>query len=305
MIFAAIDIGSNAARLLFANVFEKKGKIKTEKATLVRIPIRLGLDVFHNQRITEERQEYLINTLKAFQLLIDVYQPINYTACATAAIREAENKDHILERVKEQTGFTINVIDGIEEAKIISKYNDVSHLLVHPKSVYIDVGGGSTELTLIEGSRFVRSESFKIGTIRSLHDSIAKDEWKRMKKWLKEIKKPDEAINCIGSGGNINKIVKLYGSKANRNIDFVTLINAYEHLRSFTVEQRMKKFGFRPDRADVIVPAAKIYAKAMQWGDIDNIIAPKIGLADGLAADLYKNHKKNAQALLGVDKPKS
>ncbi|MGM0612201.1 MAG: exopolyphosphatase [Bacteroidota bacterium] len=301
MIFAAIDIGSNAARLLFANVFEKKGKIKTEKATLVRIPIRLGLDVFNNQKISEERQEYLINTLKAYKLLIDVYQPIDYTACATAAIREANNKDIILDSVKEQTGFSINVIDGIEEAKIISKYNDVSHLLIHPKSIYIDVGGGSTEITEIEGSRFVRSESFKIGTIRALHDSIEKDEWKRMKKWLKNIKKLDEPINCIGSGGNINKIVKLYGSKIHHNIDFTTLIDAYDHLRSYTVEQRMKKFGFRPDRADVIVPAAKIYAKIMEWTGITNIIAPKIGLADGLAADLYKKHKKNAQALLGVD----
>lgn len=302
MIFAAIDIGSNAARLLFANVFEKKGKIKAEKATLVRIPLRLGLDVFNNQRISEERKEFLIKTLKAYQLLIDVYKPVDYAVCATAAIREAENKDHIIQEVLKETGLSIRVIDGIEEAKIISKYNDVSHHLEHPLSIYIDVGGGSTEITHIEGSRFVRSESFKIGTIRALYDSIEGDEWKRMKHWLEDLKKYNGKINCIGSGGNINKIVKLYGSKADMNIEFSTLVDAYDHLRSFTVGQRMKKFGFREDRADVIVPAAKIYAKSMEWAGINNITAPKIGLADGLVCDLYRQRVIKARALLGQTK---
>lgn len=301
MIFAAIDIGSNAARLLFANVFEKKGKIKAEKATLVRIPIRLGLDVFKMNKISEERLKHLIKTLKAYQLLIEVYQPVNYTACATAAIREASNKDIILKKVFEETGLELRVIDGIEEAKIISKYNDVSHLLKHPTTVYIDVGGGSTEVTLLENGRFIRSGSFRIGTIRALYDSIEKEEWRRMKDWLKDIRTIKGNINCIGSGGNINKIVKLYGSKTDQSINFATLINAYEHLRSFTIEQRMKKFGFRRDRADVIVPAAKIYAKSMEWTGIDTIIAPKIGLADGLVSDLYRQHIKNANSLLGID----
>jgi exopolyphosphatase/guanosine-5'-triphosphate,3'-diphosphate pyrophosphatase len=302
MIFAAIDIGSNAARLLFANVFEKKGKIKAEKATLVRIPLRLGLDVFNTQRINEERKNYLIKTLKAYQLLIDVYQPVDYAVCATAAIREAENKDHIIQEVLKETGLNIRVIDGIEEAKIISKYNDVSHHLEHPLSIYIDVGGGSTEITHIEGSRFIRSESFKIGTIRALYDSIDGDEWKRMKHWLEDLQKYKGNINCIGSGGNINKIVKLYGSKTDMNIEFTTLVDAYDHLRSFTVEQRIKKFGFRQDRADVIVPAAKIYAKCMEWAGINNIIAPKIGLADGLVCDLYRQRVIKARALLGQAK---
>jgi exopolyphosphatase/guanosine-5'-triphosphate,3'-diphosphate pyrophosphatase len=288
MLFAAIDIGSNAARLLFANVFHTKGKIKAEKATLVRIPIRLGLDVFKENRITPEREKYLIETLKAFQLLIGVYQPVDFTACATAAIREADNKDEILEKAYRETGISLKVINGLEEAKIISKYNDVSSLLKHPLTIYIDVGGGSTEITQVEGSRFIRSESFKIGTIRAMHDSIDRAEWKRMKHWLKELRSYKSKINCIGSGGNINKLVKLYGSKTDRDIDFTTLVDAYDHLRSYTVDQRMKKFGFRPDRADVIVPAAKIYAKAMEWAGINHIIAPKIGLADGLVSDLYR-----------------
>ncbi len=292
MLFAAVDIGSNAARLLFANAFEKNGKIRAEKATLVRIPIRLGWDVFNLNKITVERKEYLIKTLRAYQLLIDVYKPAGYAVCATAALREAENKDDILKEVYDTTGLNIRVIDGIEEAKIISKYNDVSHLMEYPVSVYIDVGGGSTEVTQIEGSSFIRSESFRIGTIRALHDNIEKDEWKRMKHWLKGLRKYNGKINCIGSGGNINKIVKLYGSKVNQNIESTTLINAYEHLRSFTVEQRIAKFGFRPDRADVIVPAAKIYAKCMEWSGIDNIFAPKIGLADGLVCDMYRKKKK-------------
>lgn len=290
MLFSAIDIGSNAARLLFANVFEKKGKIRSEKATLVRIPIRLGLDVFKNRSISAEREQYLIETLKAYQLLIGVYQPVASTACATAAIREAENRQEILEYVYNETGLNIRVIDGIEEAKVISQYNDVSHLLEQPLTIYIDVGGGSTKITHIEGSRFIRSETFRIGTIRAMHDSIEDEEWKRMKNWLKDLKNYKSGINCIGSGGNINKLVKLYGSKTHRSIDFTTPVDVYEHLRSFTVEQRMKKFGFRPDRADVIVPAAKIYAKAMEWSGINRIIAPKIGLADGLVIDLYRKH---------------
>lgn len=302
MIFAAIDIGSNAARLLFANVFEKKGKIKAEKATLVRIPLRLGLDVFNKQRISNDRKDDLIKTLKAFQLLIDVYKPVDYAVCATAAIREADNKDHIIHEVLKETGLNIKVIDGIEEAKIISKYNDVSHHLKYPLSIYIDVGGGSTEITHLQGSRFIRSESFKIGTIRALYDNIDRDEWKRMKYWLEDLRKYKGKINCIGSGGNINKIVKLYGSKADMNIEFTTLVDAYDHLRSFTVEQRMKKFGFRQDRADVIVPAAKIYAKCMEWSGISNIIAPKIGLADGLVCDLYRHRVIKARALLGQTK---
>lgn len=302
MIFAAIDIGSNAARLLFANVFEKKGRIKAEKATLVRIPIRLGWDVFNDKSISHERTDYLVNTLKAYRLLIDVYKPINYTACATAAIREASNKAEVLNRVKQETGITLRVINGLEEAKIISKYNDVGDLLLHPTTVYIDVGGGSTEVTILENNRFVKSESFKIGTIRALHDSIDKDEWKRMKRWLIDLKKAGGNINSIGSGGNINKIVKLYGSKTNQSIDFPTLVNAYDHLRSYTVEQRIKKFGFRADRADVIVPAAKIYAKAMEWAGISSILAPKIGLADGLVCDLYRKHTRQAQSLLGTIK---
>ncbi len=302
MLFAAVDIGSNAARLLFANAFEKNGKIRAEKATLVRIPIRLGWDVFNLNKITTERKDYLIKTLFAYKLLVEVYNPAGFAVCATAALREAENKEEILKEVYDKTGLTIRVIDGIEEAKIISKYNDVSHLMEHPVTVYIDVGGGSTEVTQIEGSNFVRSESFRIGTIRALHDNIDRGEWKRMKHWLKSVREYDGKINCIGSGGNINKIVKLYGSKTSQNIESTTLINAYDHLRSFTVEQRIAKFGFRPDRADVIVPAAKIYAKCMEWGGIDNIYAPKIGLADGLVCDMYRKRKKQDNQILKTKK---
>ena len=210
MLFAAIDIGSNAARLLFANVFEMEQKIFVEKATLVRIPTRLGKDVYNINRITDKRADKLIKTLHAYRLLIEVYKPIAYDACATAAMREAENGLEVLKRIQEEAGFNVRTIDGITEANIIRRTNKIG--FEHPEklTMYIDVGGGSTDISIMDKESVVDVRSFKIGTLRILSGKMDKKEWDRLEKWLKQFKKSFGELNLVGSGGNINKINKTF-----------------------------------------------------------------------------------------------
>lgn len=293
MLFAAIDIGSNAARLLFANVFEIEQKIFVEKATLVRIPTRLGKDVYNINRITDKRADKLIKTLHAYRLLIEVYKPVAYDACATAAMREAENGLEILDRVKEEAGFNVRTIDGITEANIIRRTNKLG--FEHPEklTMYIDVGGGSTDISIVDGESILDVRSFKIGTLRILSGKMDKKEWNRLEKWLKQFKKYYGKLNLVGSGGNINKINKLYGDPFHYTLSFENLVYAHKFLKGFSLMDRIEKLGLRPDRADVIVPAAKIFIYIMQMVKSDSILVPKIGLADGLIYQLYEKHKLN------------
>ena len=292
MLFAAIDIGSNAARLLFGNVFEMKQKIFVEKATLVRIPTRLGKDVYRDNRISKKRADNLIKTLNAFRLLIEVYNPIDYDACATAAMREAENGEEILRRIKEETKFNVRLIDGIAEANIIRRTNKIG--FDHPQNLtmYIDVGGGSTDISVLDGDVLQDVKSFKIGTLRILSKKVAKKEWERLEKWLKKYKDNFGEINMVGSGGNINKINKLYGDPFHYTLTYENLKYAHKYLKSFSLDERIEKLGLRPDRADVIVPAAKIFLFIIQILKVKSILVPKIGLADGLIYQLYEKHKK-------------
>lgn len=289
MLFSGIDIGSNAVRLLFSNVFETKGGPIAEKASLLRIPLRLGVDVFTHGRISEQKVEDLAKTLKAFKMLIDVYEPISYLAAATSAMREASNSIEVLEFVRHESGLDIELIDGIKEANIISSFSN--HMINKNffKTLYVDVGGGSTEISLLDGKNFVTSNSFKIGTIRLLADAVEDNEWDALHKWLSLFKKDFGQMNVIGSGGNINKITKLYGHAYNNIVSLDQLNFAYKQLNSMTVKERMDKMGLRPDRADVIVPAAKIFIKILKWTDLNVITAPKIGLADGLVLTQYHN----------------
>jgi exopolyphosphatase/guanosine-5'-triphosphate,3'-diphosphate pyrophosphatase len=293
MIFAAIDIGSNAGRLLIATVYERFGKPFVEKATLTRVPLRLGLDVFEKGYIPGDKLEKMLDTLKAYQLLMKVYEPVKFRACATAAMREASNKDEILSRIKNETGLELEIIDGMEEAKIISKATNANFQLVYEDTLFIDVGGGSTEISFFRDGAFVKSKSFPIGTIRLLLDKVHSDDWEDMKQWVKSIRESKGEVNCICSGGNINKLTKLYGDVDNHTISKAQLYKAYDKLKSLSLDERINKMGMRPDRADVIVPAAKIFKKLVKWGKIPNLIAPRIGLADGLAIEMFKEHKRD------------
>ena len=292
MLFSSIDIGSNAVRLLLANVFEKNGIPVADKANLIRVPLRLGMDVFNSGSISEERIGSLIKTMKAFSYLLEVYQPIALTICATAAMREAANKDEIVARIKTETNLDVKIIDGLTEARIISQYNSNSLLTDGDRTMFVDVGGGSTELSVIENHRFVASESFNIGTIRLLYDKVTNDEWERLKSWLIKFRGNTPELICMGSGGNINKITKLYGSYKNDFIVFKDLQKAYKQMDKLTLDQRINLLGLRPDRADVIVPAAKIFIFIMEWARLDKVFAPKIGLADGLVLKSYEDMKE-------------
>ncbi|MBI9068332.1 MAG: ethanolamine ammonia-lyase reactivating factor EutA [Salinivirgaceae bacterium] len=291
MIYAAIDIGSNAGRLLVATVHDINGKIITEKITLVRVPLRLGFDVFEKGYITPEKQDLLINTFDAYKQLMNIYEPVDYIACATAAMREAENAHEVLERVKNEAGVNLITINGQQEAEIISSAGNANLEKPHLHSLYIDVGGGSTEISWFEGDKLLSTKSFKIGTIRLLHDLVAKSEWDDMKEWVKDLHDAETPINCICSGGNINKLTKLYGNRTKNTLSYSQLVEAHEYLEGYSIEDRMEILGFRADRADVIIPAAIIFKKLMKWAKIQEIQAPKIGLADGLIVELYKKGK--------------
>jgi exopolyphosphatase/guanosine-5'-triphosphate,3'-diphosphate pyrophosphatase len=287
MLFASIDIGSNAARLLLANVFDSSQEPSSAShVAFVRVPLRLGEDVFHDGVISEPRIVNLIKTLKAFQFLIDVYAPVDFDICATAAMREASNREAILKRVKNETRLTIRVIDGQEEATIIRESNNLFSKYQDETLMYVDVGGGSTEISILHKNNFITSRSFNVGTLRMLHGKIEKNHWEEMLDWVKRSTLPFNKIACIGSGGNINKLVKLYGDSAESRVSLKKLYDGYQKLKKMSVGERMEKLQMRPDRADVIVPAAKIFSSIMSAANVDTVLAPKLGLVDGLIYEL-------------------
>jgi len=290
MLYASIDIGSNAVRLLFANAFTREGNIYIEKATLVRIPVRLGMDVFKKSRITKKRADMLTKTMKAFSLLIDVYKPVKLAACATAAMREASNGMEVIQRIREETGIKVKLIDGIEEANIIRSISRFNHLQGKELCLFIDVGGGSTEISLVSDKKLLDQRSFKIGTIRLLENKVSGKEWDRMKQWLDGFRKDFDRLGAIGSGGNINKITKIYGNPELKLLTVDSLEKAYNTLNRYTVEERMEKLGLRYDRADVIVPAGRVFLFILRYIGAESITVPKIGLADGLIFRMYEKH---------------
>jgi exopolyphosphatase / guanosine-5'-triphosphate,3'-diphosphate pyrophosphatase len=298
MLFASIDIGTNAVRLFFANVYEKNAIPVSEKASLIRIPLRLGEDVFKDGRISEIRVEKLIKTMQAFRLLLDVYAPQDYIACATAAMREASNGKEIVDRIRNEAGINIEIIDGIEEAKIVCAADNMQVSSRYKFTMYVDVGGGSTEISLLKDHTLIDSNSFKIGTIRLLTEKVQDKEWDRLKSWLKNYKSDFGKLFCIGSGGNINKLAKLYSTQIDDSISYSDLQQAAEHLSSFSLQERIETMGLRPDRADVIVPATKVFLFIMKISDTRFIHVPKIGLTDGLIHTVYKRYVKDSTAKL-------
>ena len=292
--YAAIDIGSNAVRLLVSTITEQKGREETDfrKTSLVRVPIRLGEDVFEKSVISEKNIERMVDTMQAFKLLMKSHGIKKYKACATSAMREATNGAEVAKRIKDKTGVEIEIIDGNHEAAIIAA-TDLHELIKNDCNyLYVDVGGGSTEYTLYSSGETVASKSFKVGTVRLLNNLVEEKTWEEMEKWVRETTKPYKKIDLIGSGGNINNIFKTSGKKEGKPLSLAYLKKYNDLLNSLSYEERIMDLNLKSDRADVIIPASKIYLSSMRWARADNIFVPKIGLADGIIKSLYNGKNK-------------
>jgi exopolyphosphatase/guanosine-5'-triphosphate,3'-diphosphate pyrophosphatase len=286
--YAAIDIGSNAMRLLISNIVEQEGApSQFNKSALIRVPIRLGQDAFTVGEISEENISRMIDAMNAFQLLMKVYKVEKYKACATSAMREAYNGKEVAATILEKTQIDIDIIDGKNEAAIIASSDLHTLLRTDQTYLYVDVGGGSSEFSLFSEGKMVASKSFKNGTVRLLNNMVNEVVWEEIEKWIKNITQDYDNIILIGSGGNINKIFKLSGKREDKPLSYVYLSAQYQYLSSLTYEQRVAELGLNTDRADVIIPATQIYLNAMKWSGARQIYVPKIGLADGIIKALY------------------
>lgn len=286
--YAAIDIGSNAMRLLITNIVEQEGKeSQFNKSSLVRVPIRLGQDSFTVGEISEANIERMIDAMTAFRLLMKVHKVEKYSAFATSAMREAYNGKEVVEVIKEKAGIDIEIIDGKKEAVIIAS-TDLHHLLKTDKTyLYVDVGGGSTEFSLFSDGKIIISKSFKAGTVRLLNEMVQGVVWQEMEKWIKTNTQHYDEVILIGSGGNINKLFKMSGKLQDKPLSYIYLNSQYSLLSSMSYEQRIAELGLNPDRSDVIIPATQIYLNAMKWSGARNIYVPKIGLSDGIVKAMY------------------
>ncbi len=287
--YAAIDIGSNAVRLLLSMVSQTEADLRVKKISWMRMPIRLGEDAFLTGRISDERAEKLQKTMTGFSNLIDAFQPVAFKACATSAMRTAENGDDVCRRIKEKTGIDIEIINGKQEARYL--FQNRHRIMTSPQkaALFVDVGGGSTEITLFCDGRVRASRSFNIGTIRLLNDRVQDKDWKHMKSWLKKITRGHDPVEAIGSGGNINKLFKLAKGRPGSWVTRDKIKKVRADLAAYSLEERMMRFYLKPDRADVIIPGAKIYLKAMDWGRCEKIHVPMQGLADGIVRVLHTN----------------
>ncbi|WP_104735911.1 Ppx/GppA phosphatase family protein [Hanstruepera ponticola] len=286
--YAAIDIGSNAIRLLIANIIEEKGKTpRFKKSSLVRVPIRLGADVFLKGKISKVNKERMLDTMEAFKLLMKSHKVEKYKACATSAMREASNGEKLANAILAATDIKIDIIGGEEEASIIAATDLHSFIDDNKTYLYVDVGGGSTEFTVIHLGKTITSRSFKIGTVRLLNDIVKKETWNELEVWIKEHTAIYEKIDVIGSGGNINKIFKISGKALGKPLTYFYLTSYYNMLQSYSYEERITELDLNQDRADVIIPATRIYLSAMKWSGAKDIYVPKIGLADGIIKSIY------------------
>ena len=293
MILAAIDIGSNAARLLINDVQKvKDGKTTFNKLNLVRVPLRLGFDVFGSNMISPEKQQMLVETMKSFRHLMNAYKVEALKACATSAMRDATNAKAIIATVQKEAGILIEVIDGDMEANLIYENHVAENMDNDHSYMYIDVGGGSTEISFFSNGILTYKKSFNIGTIRILKNMVTSAHWEELKNTIKAVTKDQKAVVAIGSGGNINKVFSLSKRKDGRPLPLELLKEYLIELEPMTIKQRILKYEFRDDRADVIVPALQIYVNAMRWAGAQEIYVPKIGLADGLIQHLWEEVEK-------------
>ena len=289
--FAAIDVGSNAMRLFFCRVLENGDGPTFIKESMIRMPLRLGHDAFTENIISDETCDKFVNTMHGFSSLIQAYDPISFKACATEAMRQATNGLDLVNRVKEDTSINLNIITGKEEADIIISTHIDRYLQTDQHCLYVDVGGGSTELTLIKNKKTLFSKSFSIGSVRLLEEQVTADDWSMMKEWIVDKTSTITNIQSIGSGGNINKILTLLEKSKGKSVSVQEIKSIINKIKPFSFHDRIVKLGLRPDRADVIVHAGKIYSKCMIWSGATNMIVPQVGLADGIISQLYDDFK--------------
>lgn len=282
MRYAAIDIGSNAVRLLIADVIQNNKTVSFKKNTLIRVPLRLGDDAFLDKLISPNKTIELIKTMVAFRNLIDVYKVSDYMACATSAMREAKNGSAIVAKIKAEAGIDLEIVEGQREANIIYASHIEQSLDRKKNYLYIDVGGGSTELSVFSNGELISSRSFNLGGIRILDNQDKDETWSEMKEWVKNVAQSYKNLSGIGTGGNINKLFKMAEGKDGSPLTFSKLRDLYSYLNSFSLKDRINVLGLNQDRADVIIPASEIYLTVMKWGGVKQIFVPRVGLVDGI-----------------------
>ena len=296
--YAAIDIGSNAVRLLIKEIKEEQGNAHFSKVLMLRVPLRLGFDVFDIGKISEKKEKNMIRLMKAFRHLMKIYDIKHCRACATSAMRDAKNGMDIIKQIEKKTGVHIDIIDGQEEAKIIYN-NHVEHMEDQKGNyMYVDVGGGSTEINLLSEGQLVCSRSYNIRTVRMLNNAVKDSEWERLKNDLAELAKSYPQTNIIGSGGNINKLYRLADKKNKKKMTMQVSVlqELHTRLKALSLEERMEQFGMKPDRADVIIPAGEIFLTIANIIGASYIHVPVIGLSDGIIDELYLQNKNNQPA---------
>jgi exopolyphosphatase/guanosine-5'-triphosphate,3'-diphosphate pyrophosphatase len=280
--YAAIDIGSNAIRLLIADIVNNNGTISFKKNTLIRVPLRLGDDAFIDHEISDKKANDLIKTMQAFRNLMDVYKVTRYMACATSAMREANNGASLVLKIKKQANINLEIVEGQREANIIYS-SHVEQTMDRSKNyLYIDVGGGSTELSIFSEAKMLASKSFNLGTIRILDNQDKDETWEQMMDWIKENLKYHKNVIGIGTGGNINKLFKLSEEKEGIPLTYNKLKSLQGYLNSFSLKDRINVLSLNHDRADVIIPACEIFLSVMKWGNIKSLYVPKVGMVDGI-----------------------
>ena len=282
MRYAAIDIGSNAVRLLIADIKQNGKTVSFKKNTLIRVPLRLGDDAFLDKRISSKKIEELLKTMVAFRNLIDVYKVIDYMACATSAMREAVNGSEIVSLIKSEAGIDLEIVEGQREANIIYASHIEESLDRKKNYLYIDVGGGSTELSVFSKGEMIASRSFNLGGIRILDNQDKDETWAEMKDWVKHQAQTNKNLSGIGTGGNINRLFRMADQKDGTAVTFIKLKSIYDYLNSFSLKDRINVLGLNQDRADVIIPASEIYISVMKWGGVKQIFVPRVGLVDGI-----------------------
>ncbi|HRF76769.1 MAG TPA: exopolyphosphatase [Chitinophagales bacterium] len=292
MKFAAIDIGSNAIRLLIENVYETPKGPVFHKDSLIRVPVRLGEDAFIDGVISEEKTQMLVKAMISMKHIMEIHKVTAFKVCATSAMRDAKNSDEILARVKKEAGLEIQIISGDREGKtILGVPLDQIGLEPNDFYLYIDVGGGSTELAFLGNGKLIANRSFNIGTLRLLNDQVNDPEWREMLEWIKATKNNNFELSAIGVGGNINHVMKHYGKAGKPYLSISILKRVMMYMDDLSMGERVRELGLKPDRADVIVPALKIYINVMKWAGIEKIFVPKQGLSDGLISQLYHEWK--------------
>lgn len=284
--YAAIDIGSNAVRMLIANVIKVDGSIHYRKNALVRVPIRLGEDSFTNGAISETNIDRLVHSMQAFKLLMQVHGVRDYLAYATSALREALNGQKVVKKIASDCDIQVELIDGAKEAAIISNTNIFDQVSIEKTFLYIDVGGGSTEFSVIKRGERLSSQSFKIGTVRLLNEQVDLKVWQSIEEWINTHLSNVNKVYLLGTGGNINKLHKMAGLKEDRPITYLIMNALYKKISALTYDQRILELGLNPDRSDVILPAMEIYIRALRWSKAKVIYVPKVGLSDGMIREI-------------------